>query len=257
MNKIKNYYLPGIYPADFLNDRNDKKCFLGFSGNEYITNDFKKYPHILISGATGSGKSTILKTLIVSMISTYFFDEIQFIFIDLKRVELAFFESLPHCLGYYTDIENVQKTLLKLIDLINVRYQKMKNNGITNLNENESLFSRVFVVIDEYAELVLSGQNIEKLIIKISQIGRAAGVHLILCTQLPTAKILTNLINVNMSCKIALRVETAYNSRSIINQNGAELLNLNGDALIKQGPFLKRFQAFQTPSEDLKTIVDY
>lgn len=254
---LKNYYLPGVTPGSFFERLPSFIAFVGISEDKKIILDFKKYPHLLIAGATGSGKSTALKTLIASLLINNFFSDLQFVFVDLKRVELSQFKMLPHTLKFCDNIDSSRKVLEKLLNIIDYRYSVLQINNISNLQEKEELFFRIFVIIDEFSELILSDKSIEKLIVRISQIGRAAGVHLILCTQLPTAKILTNLINVNMSSKIALHVETAQNSRAILNQKGAELLGLNGDAILKQGIFLNRFKVYRTPPEDIKKVIDF
>lgn len=253
---IKKYFLPDSYPVFFDNIGK----YTGVVGIDYNNNivdiDFSKYHHLLIAGATGQGKSTALKTLICSLIANNFSDEIQFIFIDLKRVELSQFKKIPHCVYFCSDIKECERLLEKVIKIINNRFETLEKFGRTSISELEN-FSNIFVVIDEFSELILSNKKIESLVVRVSQIGRSAGVHLILCTQLPTAKIITNLINVNISCKVALRVETSNNSRAIINQKGAEMLTAPGDALIKKGIGLERFRVFKTPSEDIKKIVGF
>lgn len=253
-----------------MNENNNKKAveIPPFFYNKNIVNigidnagsvvslDFNKYPHLLIGGATGAGKSTILKTIICGLLkkSEAAPAFTSFVFIDLKKVELSTFESIP---GAYfkTEFSEAEKILKNVVLVINKRFEDLKEKGFTSTKESPHLFSEVFIIIDEFAELILQDKKIEKVITRIAQLGRAAGVHLILCTQLPTAKVITNLINVNMSAKIALRVETWQNSRAILEIKGAEKLPGVGDAILKQGINYTRFKAFKTSPEDIKKVV--
>lgn len=219
--------------------------------------DFNKYPHLLIAGATGAGKSTILKTIIYGLLkkSEAAPAFTNFVFIDLKRVELAAFKNIPGAV-FCDDFQTAATVLKQLTAVIDNTFKILLGAGVTSLKENPYLFDEVFIVIDEFAELILQDKSTEKYIVRISQLGRAAGVHLIICTQLPTAKIITNLINVNMSSKIALRVETWQNSKAIIGQKGAESLDVPGYAILKNGLNLTHFRALQTPQEDIKKEVE-
>lgn len=222
-----------------------------------ISLDFNKYPHLLIGGATGAGKSTILKTIIYGLLKNSEAAPAftNFVFIDLKRVELAAFKNIPG--GIFCDDFPAASNILKqLTAVIDNRFKTLSGAGFTSLKENPYLSSDVFIVIDEFAELILQDKSIEKYTVRISQLGRAAGVHLILCSQLPTAKIITNLINVNMSAKIALRVETWQNSKCILGVKGAEQLDFPGHAILKSGLDFAYFRAFYTPPEDIKKEVE-
>lgn len=254
-----------------MNENNNKKAveIPPFFYNKNIVNigvdnagsivslDFNRYPHLLIGGATGAGKSTILKTIIHGLLknseSAPAF--VDFVFIDLKRVELAAFKDVPGVISC-DDFQTAANILKQLIAVIDNAFKTLSDAGLTSLRENPYLSSEVFIIIDEFAELILQDKSIEKYIVRISQLGRAAGVHLILCTQLPTAKIITNLINVNMSSKIALRVETWQNSKCILGVKGAESLDFPGYAILKNGLNLVHFRAFYTPPEDIKKEVE-
>lgn len=215
--------------------------------------DFKKYPHLLIGGATGAGKSTLLNTITTNLINNNGLDRLALILIDLKRVELSQFKKCSQCLCFCSEVEKVEGVLNCILDEIERRFTFLENERKTKITDE---LPKIFVIIDEFAELVLSNKKIEKLIIRISQLGRAAGVHLIICTQLPTAQIVKNLINVNMSNKIALHVETYQNSKAILGVKGAEDLELVGDAILKQGAKFTRFKPILTPPEDIKKAVE-
>ena len=251
---FKTFYLPGSFPAFFYTSEK-LKTPLGYTtagGVVYI--DFLKYPHLLISGATGQGKSTAVKTIITALLTNNFQDEVKLILIDLKKVELNTFKSAPHCLKFCDSIDDAKRVLNDVLGVIYRRFNVLQS---LNKTSNDNVFSHIFLIIDEYASLILVDKSIEKTIILISQLGRAAGVHLILCTQLPTAKIITNLINVNINCRLALRVETSLNSRAILNVKGAELLQTPGDAILKQDITLQHFKVFQTPPGYINTLVDF
>lgn len=227
------------------------------SAGAVVSLDFNRYPHLLIGGATGAGKSTILKTVVYGLLKNSEAAPAftNFVFIDLKRVELAIFKNVPGVI-FCDDFQTAATILKQLTAVIDNRFKALSGAGLASLREMPTLRQEVFIIIDEFAELILQDKSIEKYIVRISQLGRAAGVHLILCTQLPTAKIITNLINVNMSAKIALRVETWQNSKCILGVKGAEQLDMQGDAILKQGVYLQRFQAFYTPPEDIKKEVE-
>lgn len=250
---LKSFYLPDSFPAFFFNSER-LKTPLGYNtAGSVVYIDFLKYPHFLISGATGQGKSTAIKTIIAALLINNFQDEIQLVLIDLKKVELNTFKTVPHCLKFCDNIDDAKRVLSDVLDVIHRRFDVLQN---LNKTSNNGLFSDIFLIIDEYANLILIDKSIEKTIILISQLGRAAGVHLILCTQLPTAKIITNLINVNINCRLALRVETSLNSRAILNVKGAELLRTPGDAILKQDIDLQHFRVFQTPPDYINTLVN-
>lgn len=215
--------------------------------------DFKKYHHLLIGGATGAGKSTILNTITTNLINNNGLDRLGLILIDLKRVELSQFKKCSQCLCFCSEVEKVEGILSCVLEEIERRFETLERLELTKTSGE---FPRIFVIIDEFAELILSNKKIEKLIVRISQLGRAAGVHLIICTQLPTAQVVKNLINVNMSSKIALHVETYQNSRAILGVKGAEDLEVLGDAILKQGSKFTRFKPILTPPEDIKRSVE-
>ncbi len=264
MKKIFSNTEGGKFPPLFLSQiiRNENKdklvCEVGASAgsDNIIMIDFKKYPHLLLAGATGSGKSTLLKTLICSLI-LHNYSSINFILIDLKRVELSIFKNLPNVLNFASSFSSAVNVLNYALNEIKRRFEVLERLGLNSNEDKKGVFNHLFIIIDEFAELILTDKKIEKVVSRISQLGRAAGVHLIICTQLPTAQVVKNLINVNMATKISLKVETHQNSRAVIGQRGAELLEPCGDALIKQGMNLKRFCVAITPKKDVFNIVKF
>lgn len=214
-----------------------------------------KVPHILIAGATGSGKSVLINSMLYTALR-YAPSEKRFIFIDLKRVELSDYKATPHCL-YYADTPQKAKIALDYAcDIIEYRYIEMQRLGVKTYREDGT--QQIYIVIDEYAELVtLAARDITQQLCRIAQIGRAAGVHIILATQRPTRDIITGQIKVNLDTRIALRCATAQDSRNIIDQPGAELLPRYGEALLSQYGYVNRIAVPLTPEEDLKARINF
>ena len=185
-------------------------------------------PHILIAGATGSGKSVIEQGIIYSLLRKSP-DAAQFIMIDPKRVELCKYRRLPHVLKYASDPADMVEALQSAVDLMEERYKAMSRKGATLYNGSD-----IFVVIDELADLMLTARKaVEPLIQRLAQLGRAARVHVIACTQCPLAVVLPTPIKANFDFRIALRTASAQDSRNIIGERGAEHLPRYGDMLLK------------------------
>lgn len=214
-----------------------------------------KVPHILIAGATGSGKSVLINSLLYTALLSAPSQK-RFIFIDLKRVELSDYKATPHCL-YYADTPQKAKIALDYAcDIIEQRYIIMQRNGVKVFSAGG--YNQIYIVIDEYAELVtLAARDITTQLCRIAQIGRAAGVHIILATQRPTRDIITGQIKVNLDTRIALRCATAQDSRNIIDQPGAELLPRYGEALISQYGYVNRIAVPLTPDKDIRNRIDF
>ena len=250
-------------PSDYtggnlFSDLKKLEVYIGLSkSNKKIKINFENCHHLIIAGATGSGKSSLLKTIIFSLLLNNSNHDLQFIFIDLKRVELSTFKDLPHTLNFSSNFDDAYKILEKILSIIDERFQMLEKLGLTNISQMQGFYNHLFIVIDEFAELVLTHKKVEKLIVRISQLGRAAGVHLIICTQLPTAKILTNLISVNIPVRIAFKVSTVYNSRCILGRTGAEQLQRPGDAILLHNALYTPFTAHYTPPDDIFKIAKY
>ena len=183
---------------------------------------------ILIAGCSGSGKSVALKDIIYTLMAKDP-NQNQFVFVDLKRVELKVFKTAPHTLTYVTEPGQVEEALNRVLLLIDARYRKMEQR-----NELKSSDPAVWVIVDEYADLVTIGnKNIERAIQRIAQIGRASRVNLILCTQRPTKDILNGKISCNLDSRLALRTVCSQDSRNIISVSGAENLPDYGKAIMQ------------------------
>ena len=217
-----------------------------------------KMPHLLIAGQTGSGKSVTIHGLILSMLYRYGPEILRFIMVDPKRVELPLYDGIPHLLKpVITDNKKVPPVLKQLVMEMDQRYVRLseaKVRDVVGYNEwatkkDKPLMPIIIVVIDEMADLMKTyGKETEPAIVRLAQMSRAVGIHLILATQRPEVSVLTGLIKANINARVALRVANQLNSRIIIDQAGADALLGNGDMLFVgsdtaqprrlQGPFV-------------------
>ena len=214
-----------------------------------------KAPHLLVAGATGAGKSVFLNVLIHSLAQQNDTDHLQLILVDPKRTEFSQFEGLPHLMAdVLTEVEQIQGTFEWLRNEMDVRYttlQKAKVRNIDEYNEKVGLMPKIVVVVDEYADLVLSpdkvaASNIKNDLIRLAQKARAAGIHLVVATQRPSVNVVDGILKANFPTRIAFMVATGTDSQVILDDYGAERLIGNGDCLLK-APSLKemvRLQAF-------------
>lgn len=210
-------------------------------------------PHVLVAGATGSGKSVFLNTMLRNI-----WDDprrTQFVFIDLKIVEMAMYKDAPQTLAYCTTVEETSTTLKSVRAIIQERYERMGELGIRKWTDKQG--SRIYIVIDEYAELITQGRKmVERELMSIAQIGRAAGVHIIAATQRPTRDIITGAVKVNFDCRVALRTATAQDSRNILDRNGAEKLPRYGHALVSQCGYVADWSVPMTSDDDIEDMVN-
>ena len=196
--------------------------------------DMLKQAHLLIAGSTGSGKSVLINSLIYTALYKSP-NECRFILIDPKRVELVDYKLLPHTISYSSEILNILKALQYSVDLMEKRYKQMQRQRIKKSNDTD-----IYIIIDEYADLIIQAKKeIERYIIRLSQLGRAANIHLILATQRPTRDVVTGAIKVNLDSRVALRCSTAQDSRNIIDMKGAETLPRYGYGYYKTPAELK------------------
>lgn len=197
--------------------------------NEQTLLDFKKISHVLIAGTTGSGKSVMLNSLICSLFYSTPILDMDFYFIDCKKVELNAYSVLPNCKKFITSAEETIDVLESLCNIMDERYTKMERQNIKQYNGKH-----IYIVIDELADLMLlTKYEIEPYLVRLAQKSRACNMHLILATQRPTVNVITGLIKANIPCRIALKVASVRDSINILDHKGAESLNSNGDAIIK------------------------
>ena len=247
--EIPNHTRDMIYLKDLLlcEDMQNSKSKLMFglgkdiAGKPVVT-DLAKMPHLLIAGATGSGKSVCINTIIMSLILRSTPDEVRLILIDPKRVELAGYNELPHLIGnVITEPENALENLYWAVREMERRYellQEAKVRDLASYNERAvqdkdlEQLPLIVIIVDEFADLIMtSGKDIELPITRLAQMARAVGIHLILATQRPSIKVITGIIKANFPARIAFQVSSRVDSRVILDMIGAERLLGSGDML--------------------------
>lgn len=195
-------------------------------GSPRLCGDILKQPHVLIAGATGSGKSVLINSLIYTALYQAPC-QVKFILIDPKRVELSDYRYLPHTMRYASEPGDIAAAIHGAVDLMECRYRDMQARRLKRYDGPD-----IYIIIDEYADLVtVQKQQVLTPLCRIAQLGRAAGIHLILATQRPTRDIINGQIKVNIDARVALRCPTSQDSRNIINIKGAELLPRYGKGL--------------------------
>ena len=227
---------------------------------EYVQYNLFDMPHLLVAGATGSGKSVFLHNAIISLGQD---DNICFTLIDLKRVELSIYNGLNKVDGeVITDAARAEYVLRCEVHEMGARYELMERYGVRNYKQlppEKALKARI-IVIDELADLMLNREtrkSVENSIVRIAQLGRAAGCHLILATQRPSTNVITGLIKANIPCQLAFMTANSIDSR-VIGCKGAENLSGRGDGLLNIAGHkeLERVQAFYIDDDTLQQFVD-
>jgi len=232
---------------------------------EPVFADIDKMPHLLIAGATGSGKSIAIHSLITSLLYKNSPETLRLIMIDPKRVELSVYDGLPHLVHpVITDIKKSMRVLRWLIQEMDRRYELLLEAGARdiksyNKNPNRHL-PYLLVIIDELADLMASfGHEVEGSIIRLAQMSRATGIHLIVSTQRPSVEVITGLIKANITARIALQVASQVDSRTILDMAGAEKLLGSGDMLFVSAELSKprRLQGAYITEEEIKKVADF
>ena len=242
--------------------------FLGLNNrNEKVIVDMVNLPHLLVAGATGSGKSVGLRTIIASLIFNKTPDEMKLILIDKKQVELTTFENMPHLIApVITDNVAAINVLYYLYEEMKNRFRKLKRANTRNIeNYNDEIEGKeklpyIVVVIDElYNLLSTSRKDCEFYLSQIASMSRAVGIHLILSTQRPSADVLAGTIRANIPSRLAFKVASRINSNIILDQAGAEKLYGKGDALFITPDHneIERLQVAYTTDENIKSICDF
>ena len=202
-----------------------------------IVGDLTAMPHLLIAGTTGSGKSVCINTIIVSLLYKLNPDLCKFILIDPKMLELSTYEGIPHLLSpVITDSKKAAAALGWTVKEMNSRYKLMSKDGVRNIDgynaKHKLKMPYIVVVVDEMSDLMLvAGKEIENYIQKLSQMARAAGIHIIMATQRPSVDVITGTIKANFPTRISFRVSSKIDSRTILGEQGSEQLLGNGDML--------------------------
>lgn len=230
--------------------------------------DLAKMPHLLIAGATGSGKSVMVNALITSILMHATPDEVRFILVDLKRVELAAYNELPHLLvPVITEPEKAKAALRWAVGEMEHRYRRFAGAGARNIAAfNESRVDPadrlpfVVVVVDELADLMMrEGKHIEDPIVRLAQKARATGIHLVLATQRPSVNVVTGLIKANFPSRIAFAMASQIDSRTILDAPGAEDLIGRGDMLFQPADMPRpiRLQGVFVSDREIRNITEY
>lgn len=240
-----------------------------FDGKPYVA-DLAKMPHLLVAGATGTGKSVFLNSVIVSILYKYSPEDVRMIMIDPKRVEMSVYRGLPNLLIKETVKEsrhavNVLKWLTEEMDR---RYAFFEQIGCSNIDQYNDLYrdkskepkmQRIVLIIDEMADLMIKSKNnsVEENIVRIAQLARACGIHMIIATQRPTVQVITGLIKSNILHRVAFTVKSNTDSRVIMDDGGAEELLGMGDMLYSFPANLVRLQGAMIDISEIKAVCDY
>lgn len=241
-------------------DRTPTTAALGLDdAGQPVIVDIAKMPHMLIAGATGSGKSVALNTILCSMLYCATPTMTQFVMIDPKQVELSAYTGLPHLAApIITSAQEAVNMLTSVNNAMDKRYKAMAKQRTKS--GTEAGYPRMVIVIDELADLMLvSKKAVEQSIIRIAQLGRAAGIHLLIATQKPVVSVVTGLIQGNIPCKLALQTASTSDSVRILGHKGAETLLGRGDAWLKLPDRVEeiRMQCAYTSLDDVYAVVNY
>ncbi len=249
--------------------------------NETFVVDLAKMPHLLMAGATGQGKSVGLNVILTSLLYKKHPAEIKFVLVDPKKVELTLFNKIErHYLAKLPDVEDsiitdnkqVINTLNSLCIEMDRRYDMLKNAMCRNIKEYNAKFKErrlnpqdghaylpyIVLVIDEFADLIMTaGKEVETPIARLAQLARAIGIHLIIATQRPSVNVITGLIKANFPARVAFRVTSKVDSRTILDSGGADQLIGRGDMLFTQGNNLIRLQCAFVDTPEVEKITDF
>ncbi|MBU1999136.1 MAG: DNA translocase FtsK [Candidatus Omnitrophota bacterium] len=233
------------------------------SGQAVIA-DLGQMPHLLIAGTTGSGKTVCVNSLIVSLLYKASPDELKFLMIDPKMVELAPFNGLPHLLcPVVTEAKKAAVALNWVVNEMEERYRLLAELGVRNIeayNQKKELLPYIVVIIDEFADLMMIvREQVESAITRLAQLSRAVGIHLILATQRPSVNVITGVIKANLPARISFKVASKVDSRTVLDMNGADKLLGKGDMLFlkPQDAKLLRAQATLVMDNEIERVVDF
>jgi len=242
--ELPNISRENVYLSEIFNNPDFKKkeiklpIALGknISGNP-IVGDLSSMPHLLIAGTTGSGKSVCINTIILSLLYRHTPEKCKFILIDPKMLELSTYEGVPHLLcPVITEAKKAASVLGWVVKEMENRYRLMTKEGVRNIDGYNSKHKLpmpyIVVIVDEMSDLMLlAGKEIENYIQKLSQMARAAGIHIIMATQRPSVDVITGTIKANFPTRISFQVTSKIDSRTILGEQGAEQLLGKGDML--------------------------
>ena len=249
------------------------------SGEPYVA-DLAKMPHLLLAGATGAGKSVSINAIILSLLFKATPDDLRFLFVDPKMLELSPYEGIPHLLApVVTDAKRANLMLKGVVTEMEKRYRLMAEAGSKNIEKyNETVAEKsdaadreerinalkklpyIVVVIDELADLMMTaGRDVEESLVRLSQMARAAGIHLIVATQRPSVDVITGLIKTNFPARISFQMPSKTDSRTILDSSGAESLLGQGDMLFMPPGSAKliRIHGGYVSEKEVKRVADF
>ncbi len=255
-----------LQTTDFINHSSKLAFALGrdVAGKPQIA-DLAKMPHLLIAGSTGTGKSVALNTFVISLLYRNTPQDVKLIMVDPKRVEMSMYNGIPHLLTPpITEPEKAVNALKWAVSEMDRRYKlfaESKKRNILEYNATTGLpLSYIIILVDELADLMAVAQaDIEAAIVRLAQMARAVGIHLVLATQRPSVDIITGLIKANITSRIAFAVASQIDSRTILDSSGAEQLLGNGDMLFISSEFNRprRIQGAYVGEKEVNKVVDF
>ncbi len=226
--------------------------------------DLAKMPHLLVAGATGTGKTIALNNLIISLLYRNFPETLKLILIDPKRVELTTYDSIPYLLApVVVQADKAVSSLRWAVSEMERRFEVLQESGQRDINAYNNSNQRlpyIVIVIDELADLMAShGREVEATIVRLAQMARAVGIHLVVSTQRPSVEVITGLIKANITSRMTFQVASQVDSRTVLDMAGAEKLLGNGDMLFLAGNTAKprRVQGAYVSDKEVKKVVDY
>lgn len=229
------------------------------AGTRYtLYQDILSQPHVMVAGATGSGKSVVINALIYTALykfplSAESHNSVGFILIDPKRVELSAYKGLPHTLRYASEPDEMVQALQYAMQIVEDRYREMQRKGVRKYDGRD-----VYIIVDEFADLMTTNRKqVQPLIQRLAQIGRAANVHIVLATQCPLAKVIPTEIKVNFDARVGLRTRSAQDSRNILGVTGCELLPRYGQGFYMTPEGTTLYNIPMIPEEELSARVKW
>ena len=281
--EIPNKEVSAVKIKEVIGDANPEKIKKGLLvtlgkdiAGRTINADLAKMPHLLVAGSTGSGKSVCINSIIISLLMHYRPDEVKLVLVDPKQVELSNYNGVPHLLApVVTDPKKASLVLQKVVVEMDKRYKVLAAKGVKNIadynkkieEENkqhpeslEAKMNYLVVIVDEMADLmIVAKKEVEDSIMRITQLARAAGIHLIVATQRPSTDIITGVIKTNIPSRIAFSVASYIDSRTILDAPGAEKLLGKGDMLyLPMGdPFPTRIQGCYISDDEINKIIEF
>lgn len=283
--EVPNRQVTGVYLKEILTSDKIQKaksplvfCLGKTISGEPFVGDLAKMPHLLIAGATGSGKSVCLNAIIASFLFRQSPDHVKFIIIDPKRVEMSVYQAIPHLMAPVVfEARKAASALAWAVELMEDRYKILAEIGVRNIDSYNELaltdkphkklmgkqveyLPHLVIVIDELADLMMIARNeVEEYVIRLAQLSRAVGIHLVIATQRPSVNVITGIIKANFPSRIAFQVSSKVDSRTIIDMNGAETLLGRGDMLFYHAGAPKpiRVQGAFIAEEEVEALVEH